>query len=326
MHNKLLPLLRALSDGQFHSGTALAQQFGISRASVCNALNTATRMGITLHKIRGRGYRMPASPAWLDADRIKMALGKNAGNFSVEVVDTIDSTNAALLRVSQDLAHRHCLVAETQYAGRGRRGRVWQSVLGGSLTCSICWRFNQGIAALSGLSLAVGVALLRTLAHFGISTVQLKWPNDVLWQSRKLAGILIEVQGDVSGPSMAIIGIGVNLLLPAAIRNSIDQAVADLTEIQGGSISRNELLAVLLSQLHAVMDEFERHGLANLRHEWQAAHAFANKPVRVVMANGSELGGVCIGLAENGALLLHTADDKQIAVNSGEVQLTRGIS
>ena len=114
--------------------------------------------------------------------------------------------------------------------------------------------------------------------------------------------------------------------LPAAIRNHIDQAVADLAEIQGEPVSRNELLAVLLNQLNVVMDEFEHHGLAHLRHEWQAAHAFANKPVRVVMANGSELSGVCIGLAENGALLLHTADDKQIAVNSGEVQLTRGIN
>ena len=204
MHILLLPLLRALSDGKFRSGVALAQQFGVSRASVCNALNAATDMGITLHKIRGRGYRMPVAPEWLDADRIKMALGADANNFSLEVINTIDSTNAALLRASQDVPHRHCLVAETQYAGRGRRGRVWQSVLGGSLTCSICWRFNQGIAALAGLSLAVGVALLRTLGHFGISSVQLKWPNDVLWQSRKLAGILIEVQGDVSGPSVAI--------------------------------------------------------------------------------------------------------------------------
>ena len=109
MHILLLPLLRALSDGKFRSGVALAQQFGVSRASVCNALNAATDMGITLHKIRGRGYRMPKAPEWLDADHIKIALGANADYFSLEVINTIDSTNAALLRASQDAPHRHCL-------------------------------------------------------------------------------------------------------------------------------------------------------------------------------------------------------------------------
>ena len=323
MHTLLLPLLRTLSDGKFHSGETLAQQFGVSRASICNTLNAASSMGITLHKIRGRGYRLPIAPDWLDAALIKTALGANAANFSIEVVNSIDSTNAALLRAPSDAPHRHCLVAETQHAGRGRRGRVWQSILGGSLTCSIRWRFNQGMAALAGLSLAVGVTLLRTLRQFGIAEAQLKWPNDVLWQHRKLAGILIEVQGDVTGPTVAIIGIGINLLLPSAVRDSIDQSVTDLTEIHGAPIDRNALLAALLSHLHEVMEEFEQHGLSNLRHEWQAAHAFANKPVRVLMANGSEIIGDAIGLADNGALLLHTAEDKQIAVNSGEVHLTR---
>lgn len=326
VHTLLLPLLRTLSDGKFHSGEALAQQFGVSRASVCNALNTAGIMGITLHKIRGRGYRLPTAPDWLDASLVKSALGADADKFVLEIVNSIDSTNAALLRASPDAPHRHCLAAETQHAGRGRRGRVWQSVLGGSLTFSIRWRFNQGMAALAGLSLAVGVALVRTLRQFGMEEVQLKWPNDVLWQYRKLAGILIEVQGDVTGPSVAIIGIGINLQLPAAARDSIDQAVADLAEIRGGApINRNELLAALLGNLNAIMEEFEQYGLANLRHEWQAAHAFADRPVRVLMANGSELSGHAVGLADNGALLLHTADDKQIAINSGEVHLTRAL-
>jgi BirA family transcriptional regulator, biotin operon repressor / biotin---[acetyl-CoA-carboxylase] ligase len=321
----LLPLLRALSDGKFHSGAALALQFGVSRASICNALNAASDMGIVLHKVRGRGYRLPAPPDWLDAAQIRLALGADADKFSIEVVNSVDSTNAALLRAPQDAPHRHCLAAEIQLAGRGRRGRVWQSVLGGSLTCSIRWRFNQGMAALAGLSLAVGISVMRTLQQSGITDAQLKWPNDVLWQYRKLAGILIEVQGDVTGPSTAIIGIGINLQLPAEVRNGIDQAVADLTEISGAAIDRNALLAALLANLSEVMDEFEQHGLGNLRHEWQAAHAFANQPVRVVMANGSEISGNAVGLADNGALLLHTADDKQIAVSSGEVQLTRRI-
>ncbi len=322
MHNSLIPLLRELSDGHFHSGAQLASQFGISRATVCNVLKAAEAAGVSLHKIPGRGYRLPSAPDWLTEADVRALLNMYATEFTIEVVDQIDSTNAALLR-APDAAHRHCLAAETQYAGRGRRGRAWHSTLGGSLTCSVRWRFTQGIATLAGLSLATGVALIRTLREFDIDGVQLKWPNDVLWQQRKLAGILIEVQGEANGPSVAVIGIGINLRLPAQVRAGIDQSVADLAEISNGKIARNRLLAALLSHLAAVMTEFEQHGLANLRREWLAAHAHTGKPVRIAMANGNELTGSITGLAENGALLLHTDDDKQIAVNSGEVHLAR---
>ncbi|HET9113540.1 MAG TPA: biotin--[acetyl-CoA-carboxylase] ligase [Burkholderiales bacterium] len=322
MHNSLIPLLRELSDGRFHSGALLARQFGISRATVCNVLKAAESAGILLHRIPGRGYRLSSAPDWLVAAEIRAILDTCATEFDIEIVDQVDSTNAALLRAPY-AAHRHCLAAETQYAGRGRRGRIWHSTLGGSLTCSVRWRFSQGIATLAGLSLATGVALIRTLRGFDIDGVQLKWPNDVLWQQRKLAGILIEVQGEANGPSVAVIGIGINLRLPAEVRAGIDQSVADLAEISGGKITRNRLLATLLYHLAAVMTEFEQSGLANLRREWLDAHAHTGKQVRIAMANGNELTGSITGLAENGALLLHTDDDRQIAVNSGEVHLAR---
>ncbi|MHB1678639.1 MAG: biotin--[acetyl-CoA-carboxylase] ligase [Sulfuriferula sp.] len=319
----LIPLLRTLSDGKYHSGVRLAQQFSVSRASICNLLKDAEPLGITLHKIPGRGYQLPVAPDWLTAAAIHNLLVMHNTDFSVEIIDSVDSTNAALLRTNLDTPHRHCLAAEIQYAGRGRRGRVWHSTLGGSLTCSIRWRFNQGVAALAGLSLAVGIALIRTLHQFNITDAQLKWPNDILWQQRKLAGILIEVQGETNGPSVAIIGIGINLRLPPEVRAGIDQAVADLSEILGQPIARNDLLAALLCNLSAVMAEYELHGLTTLRDEWLNAHAHTDKPVRITMANGNELTGHITGLAQNGALLLRTHDDKQIAVNSGEVQLAR---
>lgn len=325
MHNLLIPLLRALSDGKFRSGAALAEQFGVSRATVCNVLKSAETTGVAVHKIPGRGYRMPTAPDWLAASVIRDLLEIYRTPYSVEIVDSIDSTNAALLRTSLDGPHRHCLAAEFQSAGRGRRGRVWHSVLGGSLTCSVRWRFNQGIAALGGLSLAVGVAMIRTLHEFDISDVQLKWPNDLLWQQRKLAGILIEVQGEANGPSVAIIGIGINLRLPPRSRADIDQSIADLADISEKTISRNQLLASLLHHLGAVMIEFEQRGLENLRREWLQAHAHNGQLIRIAMANGNELTGHITGLAQNGALLLRTADDSKITVSSGEVQRARAL-
>lgn len=327
MNPLLLPLLRVLSDGEFHSGETLAQRFGVSRASVWNALQAAQDHGTVLHKVRGRGYRLPAAPDWLDAGVIEDALGTHAGRFHIRVAEHLDSTNTELMRAAADDApHRSCLVAEMQLAGRGRRGRMWQSVLGGSLACSVLWRFDTGIAALSGLSLAVGVALLRALRQFGADAVQLKWPNDLLWQYRKLAGILIEVQGDVMGPSLAVIGIGINLQLPASVRAEIDQSVTDLNEVCGTRIERNQLLAALLIHLDAVMQDFEQSGLTQLRAEWLAAHAYQDKSVRVLLANGSEQLGTAIGLSADGALLLQSADGQQLALNSGEVHLTRRIS
>jgi len=323
----LFPLLRVLSDGEFHSGEVLAQRFNVSRASIWNALQVAQDQGMLLNKVRGRGYRLPAAPDWLDTDAIGQALGTRADQFHVRVTEHLDSTNTELMRAAVDGApHRSCLATEIQLAGRGRRGRVWQSVLGGSLACSVLWRFDTGIAALSGLSLAVGVALLRALRQFGADGVQLKWPNDLLWQYRKLGGILIEVQGDVMGPSFAVIGMGINLQLPVSVRAEIDQSVTDLNEVCGIRVERNRLLAALLIHLDDVMQDFEQSGLTRLRAEWLAAHAFQDKPVRVLLANGNDQLGTVVGVSVDGALLLQSADGKQLALNGGEVHLTRRLS
>lgn len=327
MNPLLLPLLRVLSDGEFHSGEVLAQRFGVARASVWNALQAAQDQGVVLNKVRGRGYRLPHAPCWLDGGIIEHALGTHAARFHIDVAEYLDSTNTELMRAAVNNApHRSCLVAEMQLAGRGRRGRVWQSVLGGSLACSVLWRFDTGVGALSGLSLAVGVALLRALHQFGADAVQLKWPNDLLWHYRKLGGILIEVQGDVMGPSFAVIGIGINLQLSASVRAEIDQSVTDLNEICGTQIDRNLLVAALLIHLDDVMRDFEQSGLTQLRAEWLAAHAYQDKPVRVLMADGNDQIGTAIGVSTGGALLLKTTSGQQLTLNGGEVHLTRRLT
>ncbi len=326
MHPLLIPLLRILSDGKFHAGSDLAQQLNISRATVSNILKSATAVSIQVFKVRGRGYQLPETPDWLDADLIHRQLKPGTSNFVIEVVDNIDSTNTALLRAAGHAPHRHCLAAEFQHAGRGRRGRAWVAALGGSLTCSVRWRFSQGIGALAGLSLATGVALLRCLHQFGVSDAQLKWPNDLLWQGRKLAGILIEVQGEANGPSLAVIGIGINLRIPAALRNQVDQAITDLHEILGQPVSRNALLSSLLNQLELALTEFETHGLQHLRHEWNAGHAHAGQALCVTLSNGDTLTGIAEGLSAQGALLLRDSGGKQLAVHSGEVHLARQAS
>lgn len=316
----LLPLLRRMADGRFHSGQDLAKEYGVSRATVCNLVRLAKELGLNIHAIRGRGYQLVSTTEWLDALRINAALGPAADHYHLRILDATDSTNSALMQAAEAGAPDGSVVcSEYQFAGRGRRGRQWHSVLGGSLTFSVLWRFEEGIATLVGLSLAVGVAMARALNQYSQFPVKLKWPNDVLVDFRKLAGILVEIQGDIQGPSFAVVGIGLNVRLPAAQRESIDQAVVDLDEMQVYT-DRNTLLATCLLELKAVLEVMRREGFGALRAEWESHHAHAGQPVTLVLPNRQIVEGIAQGVDDTGAFLLQTGKGA-IAYNGGDIRL-----
>ncbi len=314
-------ILKLLADGKFHSGEAIAKHFNVSRTTVWNALQHAEQLGIEVFSVRGRGYKLPHAVTLLDEQAILNAIGEQSVAFKLELHDYIESTNTYLMqKAGVPQAHATCVAAHLQTQGRGRRGRTWHAGLGASLTFSLLWRFQCGAAALSGLSLAVGVALMRTLREIGVTTAQLKWPNDVLINREKLAGILIELQGDMEGPSTAVIGIGINLNLPASIKQQIDQPVTDLSSASAQKIDPNALLGALLKNLAAVLGDFEQRGFANLRTEWTEHHAYHLQQVRMLMPDGREAQGVVQGIAEDGALLVETSSGLQRFV-SGEISL-----
>lgn len=314
-------VLRLLSDGEFHSGEAMARQLDVSRASIWQAMRFLDEAGVVVFRVPGRGYRLREALHWIDSAKVAAALGDKADLFDLEVVDSIDSTNGRMLKkAAQGARHGSCVIAEMQTAGRGRRGREWHANLGGSLTFSLLWRFNQGAGFLSGLSLAVGVALMRALSQAGITGAGLKWPNDVLHQHRKLAGILIELQGDMLGPSAAVIGIGLNLKLSGQVLDRIDQAAVDVHSITSNMPERNLLLAYTLLHLADVLNEFEQGGFFCLRDEWLAHHAYHDKQVRLLLPDGSQHQGHLLDVAEDGALLVRTATGKQ-RFTSGEISL-----
>lgn len=313
-------VLHLLSDGKFRSGEEIAQTLGISRASVWNALHEAEQSGLELYKVRGRGYCLPQPIEWLDKGRIHSSLGEAARHFNLEIVDIADSTNRQLMQRAAEAPHASVIAAELQTQGRGRRGREWHAGLGGGLAFSLLWRFNQGAGALSGLSLAVGVAMIRSLRRAGIVDAALKWPNDVLHNFRKLAGILIELQGDMLGPSVAVIGIGLNLQLSEPVRDRIDQAVVDVSTLLGEVPQRNQLFAQLLTDLAEVLAIFETQGFAALRDEWQDYHAYQGKPAQLLMPDGSRREGEILGVNEDGALLMF-ADGATQRYASGEISL-----
>jgi BirA family biotin operon repressor/biotin-[acetyl-CoA-carboxylase] ligase len=301
-----LEVLRLLEDGEFHSGEALGRTLGITRGSVSNALADVDTLGLTVYKVHGRGYRLVTPVQWLSRERIVRHLGRRAARFDIDVLDQTGSTNTDMLDRAARGARSGCvLAAEVQTRGRGRRGRDWYSSPGGALTFSILWRFEQGAGFLSGLSLAVGVALARVLRKHGAADVMLKWPNDLLWRHLKLAGILIELAGDALGPTVAVIGVGINLRLPESVKARIDQPVVDLAKI-GVEDDRNRLFAEILGELDSVLIEFSAEGFAPFREEWDRLHAYHDKMVRVRMPDKSEIEGRVQGAADDGALLLRS--------------------
>lgn len=320
-------ILRLLSDNEFHSGPAIAEALGVSRASVSNALRDVDEAGLTIHKIKGRGYRLLDQVQWLERNTILDHLGDQGDKFNLEILDTIDSTNSLLLheadnRLSLGEGLIHAVAAELQTKGRGRRGRQWHSGLGVGLAFSVLWRFQQSASFLSGLSLAIGVAIVRALESSGTQGAVLKWPNDVMFNFCKLAGILIELHGDMLGPTVAVIGVGMNLKLSDSIQARIDQGATDIFSISGEMPDRNKLLAELLLNIARVLREFEQSGFAPFKEEWVDHHVCEGKAVTLKLPDGSGQEGMVHGVSDSGALLLQTSLGLR-SFSGGEISLRR---
>jgi BirA family biotin operon repressor/biotin-[acetyl-CoA-carboxylase] ligase len=319
MNSRTWQLLRLLADGEFHSGEVLGQQLGVSRATVFSSLVGVEEYGVVLQRIRGRGYRLAKAWSCLDADVVQAHLGAVAPRFKVEVLQQAASSNTELLRRATAGAPTGSVLAvELQTAGRGRIGRTWHSGLGNALTFSLLWRFDCGLNGLSGLSLAVGLAILRALKRFDAVDVGLKWPNDILAVQGKLGGVLIEAQGDMYGPSTVVIGIGINCTLPFKLEQVITQPAVALDQLCAVMPRRNRLLSVLLQELAQILDTFARAGFASLRADWEAHHAFQDRSIHLQMPDGSVVSGIARGVSDSGELLLETSQGIR-TFNSGEV-------
>lgn len=250
----------------------------------------------------------------MNADAIR-SLSK--AGVAVEVVAQTGSTNADLLTRAAGLEAPLLLVAEHQSAGRGRAGRSWLSSPEGSLTFSLAWKFDGGPQQLTGLPLAIGVALAETLGALG-QQVQLKWPNDLLKDGDKLAGILVETQSAPGGGTWSVIGIGLNLLMPDEVEARLGRSAAGMPWL--ARMDRDALLAALLDGLAGALREFAARGFAAFSARWNLRHAWQGETV-VLLDQGTVLHeGRAAGVDDSGRLLLDTADGR-IAVMAGDVSL-----
>ncbi|WP_372380966.1 bifunctional biotin--[acetyl-CoA-carboxylase] ligase/biotin operon repressor BirA [Xanthomonas sp. NCPPB 1754] len=313
-------LLAKLAGGRL-SGDALARDAGLTRAAVWKRIQNLRAAGVDIEGRAGDGYRLATPLDLLDAARIRagMAPGAAAGLAALDVAWTLESTNTSLLAQPAPKQGVAVLLAERQTGGRGRRGRQWTSPLGAHIYLSASRRFNGGLGQLAGLSLAVGVAVAEALRGCGFADVGLKWPNDLLARQRKLGGLLIEGGGEMAGNARAVIGLGLNVHMPATAAASIDQPWIDLDTLAGGPVSRDQVTAAVLSGLLPALDLFEAQGLAPFLGRYADLDVLHGRTVQVEEA-GTHHRGVALGLAADGALRVQLGETVRL-FHSGEVSV-----
>ncbi len=316
-------ILELMADGEFHSGGDLGALLGVSRTAVWKHLQKLEPYGLPLESVKGRGYRLQGGLELLKEADIRASLTPEAqlALRDLDIRESIESTNAlAMQKASEGCGSGYVCVAEHQSQGRGRRGRAWVSPFGQSIYLSVVMEFTGGAAALEGLSLAVGVALVRALNALGIEGPQLKWPNDILIADKKLAGILLEMTGDPAGVCQVVIGVGLNVSLSSIAAEAIDQPWVSLCSL-AQRVSRNRLVAELLNQLLPLLSQFEGFGFAPYRLEWEQYSAFTGQRVRLI-SPAKEIEGVLCGVSESGALRL-LVDGVEKEFHGGELSVRR---
>lgn len=311
------PLLTILADGQFHSGQELSSQFDVSRAAIWNDMQQLQQAGYEIHSVRGRGYRLYGGVELLEVNAIQANFTDDI-TPNIEIVQNIDSTNQFLLAEHQTRQSGDIIIAEQQYAGQGRLGRRWISPYAMNLYCSILWRFNFEPARLGALSLVVAMAIIQTLQQIGAQDCKIKWPNDILFQGEKLAGILIDSVVNAAQQDV-IIGIGINLNMHPAQGKFIDQAWTSVNAITGETVMRNQAVAILLQTLFPMLEQYAEHGFSAFQSHWQQWDALFGHEITLQHEKQTTY-GIAQGVNTEGHLLVKSGETIN-AVHSGEVQV-----
>ncbi len=263
--------------------------------------------------MKGKGYKLARSLHLIDKPRLLSAIDNRCFYF-----DELAGTNTFLLNHVDELSNGDLCIAEYQSAGRGRRGRQWLSPYGSHLYFSMYWQFSQGLSQAMGLSLVVACSLVSVLESFGIAGLGVKWPNDIYLDGRKLAGVLIEMTGTADSECDLVIGIGLNMAMPAELGEQLDQPWSDLSGLESMP-NKTELAIKLHQQLLKDLKLFETQGLAAFSGRWQSADIFAGQQVKLLLGE-QQINGHYLGVDEQGGVILQTDIGTQHFVG-GEISL-----
>lgn len=322
MSARELEFLKILADGEVHSGEVLARQTGVSRTAVWKQLNKLRGKNLEVITVKGQGYRLASPLELLDPDLISSSLAADTAGAiqSVECYFETISTNQLLLEHLQTASiHGRVVLSEFQSAGRGRGSNKWLGGLGAGLYISLGWHFDLAPPGMSALSLAAGVSVARVLNTLVEETVGLKWPNDLVCNGAKVAGILIESRGQHAGMVDVVIGVGINFDLPGGIVDQIEQKVTDLKTIAGSLPPRNRVAADIIDGVVDMLIHYPERGFEPWIDSWRSLDICRGRDAELHLG-GRILRGEVIDIDEQGMLIMYVDNARQ-KYSSGELSL-----
>ncbi|KTD56598.1 biotin-[acetylCoA carboxylase] holoenzyme synthetase and biotin operon repressor [Legionella santicrucis] len=322
-----LTLLQLLGDGSCHSGSELGTVLGITRSAIWKQINQLIESGIPIKRLPNQGYQLLNPLILLDKEQINeyFLLEKLVTPFNLHLFTSIDSTNRYLKELPISNTVDICC-AEIQTHGRGRFGRQWHSPFGENIYCSSRWNLNYDLTKLSGLSLVTSLAVLATLNELKLSTnIKIKWPNDILWNDKKLCGSLIEIITESNSTIQVIIGIGLNVNTDTQKHPLPDRPWCSLYEIAQQHFDRNFLIAKLITHLERYLIQFFHNDLSSFIHEWNKSDYLFGKTIQVTQSLNT-LTGIACGINQLGQLILQDESGQKHFLSSGDTSLHKQYS
>ena len=314
LNDTLVKVINILNDGDYHDGNSIGDALSMSRSAVWKVIKKLQQYGVQIACVKGKGYQLQETLHLLDVNKIKSSLGRQG--LTIDVFETIQSTSDYL----RAMKSRRVCIAEQQTAGKGRLGRTWHSPFGKNIYLSLLHPFRKDISELAGLSMIVSLAIVKALRQYDMSSeLGVKWPNDILYQQHKLAGILVEIQAESHGACHVIIGIGINVNMQDD-HKQISKSWTSLRNILGSYIDRNELCAMMINQLQLYLDKFSKMGFSAFMQEWNAVDYLANRAITLKNIN-EQITGTVAGINHQGHLLLQLADGDVRAIASGDASV-----
>lgn len=308
-------LLALLADGDFHSGSDLGDKLGISRAAIWKRVQRITEdLGVNVQSVQGKGYRLMQPLVLLRQDILQFSFPP----LPIFVYESIGSTNDQAKQLLSSCNAPLAVLSEHQTQGKGRRGREWVSPFAQNLYLSFAWPITEGLGQIDGLSLVVGLAVRKAIKRISSIEAQLKWPNDILINERKVAGILLELIGDPVELCHVVIGIGVNLNMFESF-GCIDQEWTSLRKEAGENIDRQLFAKIVLEELDSYLEKQKKYGFSSMRAEWLSAHAWQGR--NAILQTGNDfVSGVVVGVGDKGEICL-VVDGQEVNYLGGELSL-----
>lgn len=317
-------LLNILADGAHHPGPIIANTLGISRTAVWKNIETLQYLGLAFNRNPKKGYQLITPLIPLSKQLIENQLQHRLSQpFDLHLFASIDSTNAYLKSYvpNQGLT---CCLAETQTAGRGRFQRYWHSPFGENIYCSVALQLESDLSRLSGLSLIVSLAIYEVLQSYTSESIFIKWPNDLLWNHKKLAGVLIEMTAEGHGYVDLIIGMGININSITTPQKKITKPWCSLRDMTQKSFDRNLIVVALIEVLDSYLQQFLAKGFVAFQDKWNALDYLHQKKLTVSRPNGVISGKGC-GVNDLGLLMIEDSAGITHAISSGEATIAQTI-